>query len=127
MKRALVEISGIKLEAAIASRGMTMQYVSEELGYNPSFIANCKNRNQVNKAVIVGLQSRFGIALDEYKAEEPPAIVKALEADPENEEMLQAITVEPIDYDRLWKLVYTATLEAMKKAYEIVKEGVQNE
>ena len=125
MKRALVEISGIKLEAAIASRGMTMQYVSEELGYNPSFIANCKNRNLINKAVIVGLQSCFGIPLDEYKAEEPPAIVKALEAD--SEEKLQAITVEPIDYDRLWKLVYTATLEAMKKAYEIVKEGVQNE
>lgn len=102
-----------------------MQYVSEELGYNPSFIASCKSRNQVNKAVIVGLQSRFGIPLDEYRAEELPPIVKALEAD--HEEKLQAITVEPIDYDRLWKLVYTATLEAMKKAYELVKEGVQNE
>ena len=75
--------------------------------------------------MIVGLQSRFGIPLDEYRAEELPPIVKALEAD--SEENLQAITVEPIDYDRLWKLVYTATLEAMKKAYEIVKEGVQNE
>lgn len=125
MKRALVDISGIKLEAAILSRGMTMQYVSEELGYNPNFMSNCKSRNCMNKAVIVGLQSRFGISFDEYKIDEPPAIVKALEADPE--EMLQAITVEPIDYDRLWKLVYTATLEAMKKAYELVKEGVQNE
>lgn len=115
----MVAINGNKLQNAIESRGMTMSYASEQLGYNRMFFTNCKCRGAMNRSAIISLQNRFGIPLDDYKIEEKPEIIKAIE-EPVKEVVEQK--VEQIDYERLWKVIYTASFEAFKKALEEGRE-----
>ena len=107
MKTVLLDISGIKLEAAVKSRGMTLSYASLELGYSDNFLTQCKSRNKMNKVAVVGLQNRFGIPFEEYKYEpEPePEIIKALQEEPTPEQNNGNIIISNIDYDRLANLI----------------------
>lgn len=132
MKRSLMEINGLKLENAITSRGMTLPYVSLELGFSKWFLNNCKSRGSMNKAGVVGLQNRFGIAYDEYKPDEPPEIVKELEAPPETPINIETVDYDKIkellkeyqiDYQKLYAIVFKATYEAFRKALK----GEENE
>ena len=106
MKKSLIDISGVKLEAAIRSRGMTLSYASLELGYSDNFLAQCKSRNKMNKVAVNGLQSRFGIPFEEYKYEpepEPePEIIPALQEVPDDRPIIDII---PVDYNKIAEIV----------------------
>lgn len=104
-KSTLTEISGIRLENALLKQGVTLKMASNELGYSDWFLSNCKSRNKINRAAVVGLESRYGIKFDEYKDE--PEEVK---------EEPQEVYTDPIDYERLWKIFYTASKKAVEEA-----------
>ena len=115
-KKTLIEIDGLKLENAVLSRGITMRFASQELGYSDWFLSNCKSRNTINKAAATGLSNRFGIQLDEYKKTEPE-ILKVME-EAEKEEQPEAV-LESIafDFEKLGEIIYTAVYEAVKKVW----------
>lgn len=106
MKSTLIDISGLRLENALLKQGVTLRQASNELGYSDWFLSNCKSRNKINKAATIGIESRYGIRLDDYKDE--PEEVK--------EEEPQEVHADPIDYERLWKIFYTASKKAVEEA-----------
>ena len=115
----MVRIDGEKLRKAIESRGLIMSDASEELGFNRMFISNCRNRGQMSRYAMVALQSRFGIPTEEYMVKDKPEIIKVIAEEPVQQ---PEVKTEPIDYERLWKVIYTASFEAFKKALEGGKE-----
>lgn len=141
MKANLINIDGQKLAQAITGRGLSLAGAAFELGFNGSFFSNCKSRNKISRAAAVSLQNRFGIMPDEYKKEEQPEILKALEVENDNEkpvdtygEILHAILAELLAIHveletfrkDFWKMNFTSTFEALnqtKKTADQESEG----
>lgn len=109
-KTTLVEIDGEKLERLISKRGLSLREASEEIGYSRWFLSNCKSRGVINKSALIGLQSKLNVTYEDLKKEEPE-IIKVLKEEPKAEET-------GIDYERLWKVIYTATKKAMEEVFE---------
>jgi len=107
-KTTLVEIDGEKLEKVVTKRGLSLREASEEIGYSRWFLSNCKSRGVINKSALIGLQSKLNVSYEDLKKEEPE-IIKALKEEPKEE--------AGIDYERLWKVIYTATKKAMEEVF----------
>lgn len=130
MKENLINIDGQKLAQAITGRGLSLAGAALELGFNGAFFSNCKSRNKISRAAAVSLRNRFGIMPDEYKKEEQPEILKALETENDNEkavdtygEILHAILAELLAIHveletfrkDFWKMNFTSTFEALNQ------------
>lgn len=111
-KSNLLQIDGLRLENAILKKGYSLQDASRKLGYSKYFLNNCKNRNTMNNSCVVMLDSMFGISFDDIKKYEPE-IIKALEEEPAEAVSEKA---DCIDYERLCKVIYTATKKAITEA-----------
>ena len=112
----MIEIDGQRLKEILSKRGLTLAEVAREMGYATGFMNNVCSRNVINMTAAKMLNMIYHVPLDDYKKPEPPA-------EPESEfEQLTLNTeqkqVEPlIDYERLWKVIYTACYEAVKKVW----------
>ena len=125
MKRNLVEIDGKRLEKAITSRGITLSFAANELGYADGFFRNCTSRNSINKAAVIGLSNRFGIQFEEYERLPEPEVLKVMQEEIKPDDLGAKKLVEAIseagfiDYQKLYATVYKAVLEAIVKAREL--------
>lgn len=105
----LVDIDGVKLRKILEYKELTLADVSRALGYDQSIISRSCARNQMNRACIAGLESRYGIKPEDYapteKEEEKPKT--------EEVEKVQTVVVD-LDYQKLFATIY----EAVRKALE---------
>lgn len=110
MRKELIDIRGEVLKEALTKRGLSCKQASLELGYGESFFNNCISRNKINTAAAKMLYLMYRIPEEEY-------IVPELKVEPEKEEPEKpAEQAAGIDYQLLFKVIYKAVLEALKKA-----------
>lgn len=108
MKKGMVNIDGSRLAGQIKQRGLTFAEVSREIGYTDGFINNCIARNQINNTAVKMLNMIYHIQPEDYEYKEP------VQPEPEKKEPEQ--TQAGIDYQMLFKVIYRAVYEAIKKA-----------
>lgn len=104
----MIEIDGEKLRAEIFKRGLTFANASKELGHANTYIGNVIARGLIPSHAAILLKSLYNIDLDSYKKPEIYHQESFIEKLQQQEPIL--------DYDRLWKVIYTAVYEAIKKA-----------
>ena len=104
-----IKIDGNKLYQAMKERGLTPTKICREIGVNGGYFANAKSRGSIANMMIVLLESRYGIPRDTYvvKEEEEVSIVEVVQHDDFFSEENQ---------QKLYKLVYSAVYNAMKRA-----------
>lgn len=105
----LVKINSIKLRNILYERKLDMKVVSEEIGYEQSFISKCISRGSLSNTAIKGLELRYGIHYDDIKAEEP----KPQRVEPPAQQ--EIVNVEAIDYQKLFAVVYQAFKKALNE------------
>lgn len=106
----LVRIDVEKLYKEVKERGFTMSKLCKDLGVNSGYFSNAKSRGTISNLAVVALESRFGIPRDSYviKEESSNEVVEVVKTSDDffSEE----------NQRKLYKLVYTAMYNAMKRA-----------
>lgn len=115
MRSNQIKIDGKALAKILKERGLAMIKVSEEVGYHYTNLSKCIRNNQMSKNMARGIELRYGIPLEKFvipeeKPEPEQMAIDLAPADPGK-------PVDPIDYEKLWKVIYTAAYEAMKKVW----------
>lgn len=114
MRTNQINIDGEKLAEILKERGLMATKVSAEIGYHPSAISRCVKAGHMAKNMAKSIELRYGIACDKF-------VIPEEKKQPEQASFDLVIdekkTADPIDYEKLWKVIYTATYEAMKKAW----------
>lgn len=106
----MIKIDGNKLYQAMKERGFTPTKICREIGVNGGYFANAKSRGSIANMMIVLLESRYGIPRDTYvvkEEEEEVSVVEVVQHDDFFSEENQ---------QKLYKLVYSAVYNAMKRA-----------
>lgn len=115
MRSNQVKINGQALAKILKERGLAVTRVSEEIGYHFSNLGRCIKTNQMSKNMAMGIELRYGISRDKFVIpEEKPEQMEIEIVAAEGKH------TDPIDYEKLWKVIYTATYEATKKAWSEV-------
>lgn len=110
-KNTMIEIDGAKLRAEIEKRNLSFTGLSKEIGHSHGYIGTVIARQVISPSTVKLLKTLYNIDLDSYKIQKPEPIPEQLSFIDELKKS------EPlIDYDRLWKVIYTAVFEAIKKA-----------
>ena len=105
----MIKIDGDKLYQQIKERGLTPAKICRDVGVNSGYFSNAKFRSSMANMMIVLLESRYGIPRDTYVVteEEEVNVVEVVQHDDffsdENQQ-------------KLYKLVYSAVYNAMKRA-----------
>ena len=100
-----IPINGDKLRAEIYKRNYSLSSAGAEIGFSENFfVKNCK-LNRLSQSHIIVIEKVLGIPFEAYKATPEPELpnVKTVPA--------------PLDYERLYKVIYSAVYEAVKKAW----------
>lgn len=115
MRSNQIKIDGQALAKILKERGLGVTKVSEEVGYHFSNLGRCIKTNQMSRNMAVGIELRYGIPREKFviPEEKPEPEQMAIDLVPVEQEK----PVDPIDYEKLWKVIYTATYEATKKAW----------
>lgn len=102
MTNNMVMIDGKKLQAELKKRGVSFASASKELGFGVTYLTNSASRGYMRTAAIKALFAEYNINPDAY-------VLK--ESEPAEEK------VAAVDYNELYKVIYTAVYEAVKKAW----------
>lgn len=114
-----VEINGEKLRKLFAEKGLRFKDASLECGLSANYWSNACGYNVVNRAYAQLLEIKYGIMLDDYKADEP-------KPEPQIEAMPEPIPIEldgavpaviAINYDELKRVLSEVVGEAVKIDY----------
>lgn len=99
-----VKVDKIKMEQALAKRGLNKNEVSIGIGYGRSYISNaCMDGNKgVNMAAVIGLEAKYGINREEYE------LIEEVKKEPLPITELTSIQLSELIY----KAVYSAVLHA---------------
>lgn len=100
MKQKAVKINGTKLEEEIQKRGLTKSGVSLELGHSDTYITQTITRGFATLATVKMLKSMYNISGIEITEDQPK----------------KQLTMEDIDDERLYRIVYAAVTQALKDA-----------
>jgi len=102
------EIDGQKLREEFKKRNLSLTQVEKECGFGQSTMSHCCSKNYITKMIREMLALRYNIQFDTYKkVEEVPQI--------ESQSIEKPILTEE-DWEHLYKVIYSATYEAMKRA-----------
>lgn len=96
-----IRFDGEKLRLELVRRDVTMKRASLELGFNASYIEKLCHVGEMRQSVASGLENLYLIKPESY-------IIK--DEEPKNE--------MPTNYNELYKVIYAAVYEAIKKALE---------
>lgn len=105
------EIDGEKLRAEIEQRGLKISQIERDCGFGQSTFNHYVNKNYITKMAREMIALRYNIQFDTYKkVEEAPQV--------ENQvvEVVQHHSLTEEDWKQLYKVIYSATYEAMKRA-----------
>ncbi len=105
----MIKIDSDKLYQQIKERGLTPVKICRDVGVNTGYFSNAKSRGTIANMMIVLLESRYGIPRDTYVVteEEEVNVVEVVQHDDFFSEENQ---------QKLYKLVYSAVYNAMKRA-----------
>ena len=110
-----VDIDGEKLREIFKQRGLVVADVGKELGYSQGSFSGALHKNRLLVQSVVFLESKYSIKYDDYKLVEPVEVVEKPEAAvvkiPTSKEIFEQVK------DDLYKLIYAAVYEAVKKAW----------
>lgn len=110
-----VGIDGDSLKILFQKRGLNMNEVSSNIGYDACYISRATRTNKMSKPAINLLDSMYNIKFSDYEKREeeesPVEIVPIQDQEKEetriNEEMA----------NQLYQIIYSAVYQAVKKAW----------
>lgn len=108
-----VAINGEALRAELKKRGVTGVTVSSAIGYDNTYISHAILHNTIAKTAMRLLQTMYNIKPDSYVVKEEP---KPEEVKAEVAEVVQYSGLTDDDFQKLYKVIYTAVYEATKRA-----------
>lgn len=111
-KRA-VTINGEALRLGLKKRGLLGVTVSKAIGYDQTYISHAIRGNRIAKSAVLLLQTMYNINPDIYVVKEEP---KPEEAKAEVVEVVQHSGFTDDDFQKLYKVIYSAVYEATKRA-----------
>lgn len=103
--REMIKIDGEKLRKEIQLRGLTVTGCAQRIYRAGSTLNNALARNAINKDIADALEGLCNIPLSMYKI--PDA----------EEETSKEEKTSGFDYDEMYKMIYSAVYEAVKKAW----------
>ena len=98
------EINGKKLRIELDKLGLTAEYISNEIGYQKTYIDQCIRKGHIARPAAMAIHQRFGVPFEAYKVKEEADEPKAAEP-------------ATFDYDALYKVIAQAVYDAVKKAW----------
>lgn len=114
-----------RLLKAISKKKLNPNTLSEDMGFSRTYLTSSVGRDgKISKTCALLLESKYGIKYDDYKPiveEKPVGVVKEVVR-----EVVKDVNVN-IDYDRLYKVIYGAVLDAMnqsKKDIHLMKREI---
>ena len=105
-----VYIDGERLRAELEKRQLKQTIVSCQIGYEASYLNKCITFNKIARPAINLLQINYGISFDDYKRIEEET------KEPQMVEVVQQIGFSEEEQRILYKIIYSAVYEAMKRA-----------
>ncbi len=108
-----VAINGEALRAELKKRGLLGVTVSKAIGYDQTYISHAIRHNTIAKTAMMLLQTMYNINPDIYVVKEEP---KPEEVKAEVVEVVQHSGLTDDDFQKLYKVIYTAVYEATKRA-----------
>ncbi len=103
--REMIKIDGEKLRKEIQLRGLTITGCAQRIYRAYSTLNNAIVRNAINKDIADALEDLCNVPLSMYK-------IPDAEEETSNEEKTSGL-----DYDAMYKMIYSAVYEAVKKAW----------
>ena len=110
----MIEIDGAKLRRLFELKGVMLSEASRQIGFDSSFISRCCQRNGISPVGAKSLEMCYGIQLDDYKKIVPAPFPETFQLETPEAKVAESL----LDYERLWKVIYTAVREAMKAKEE---------
>ena len=102
----MVAIDKEKLQKCFKRRGVTQAEVQRIIGVGTTYFSSSFETNRISVLVADALEAKFNIKKEEYVPEEVTV--------PVNESVTPVLTAD--DWEHLYKVIYSATYEAMKRA-----------
>lgn len=106
----LIEVDSSKLRKAFEKRNLSYSDIMEVSGLTKNSILNYLKRGEVSKQFLAVMEAVYNIKYDDIKPVETVS--------PEVVEVQPAYPVPTFDYDKLYKIIYSATYEAVKAAWK---------
>lgn len=111
-----VEIDGTKLSEIFKKRGLKLQDVSKDCGFEGSYFSHKIRENKISKSAMILLQDRYKIYPTEYEIDKPePEIVHADLLPVEVTQSMEFVISDEAA-KKLHQIIYSAVYEAMKMA-----------
>lgn len=112
-----VKVNKTALKNALKSKNKSMTDVSQELGYSNNYLSSMINAYSGVPVVVANyLDKVYGIKPEAYADEEKEEKPKLTQSELEFTISKALEAYQPIDYERLYKVIYSATHEAMARA-----------
>lgn len=106
----MMPIDPERLRNELKKRGLSIGGAGIEIGYSANYMNNNLSRKNISHAGIVAMEKVFNLKYDDYKP------IQEAPTDYAFRDVVEA-PADPIDYDRLYKTIYAAVYEAMKKVW----------
>lgn len=111
MRSNQIKINGQALAKILKERGLAVTKVSEEVGYHYSNLGRCIKDNQMAKNMAMSIELRYGIPREKFVIPDEPEQMAIESVTPDEKH------ADPIDYEKLGKVIYMAVYEAVRKAW----------
>ena len=119
-KNRMVAIDGEKLHGILQERGINMRGLSEDMGFECSYINHACGRGEINSGGARVLEILTGISLDDYAKKEPEPEPEVVESPLDRIEDEQDAKIE-LGNDAFWRklslTIYHSVYEAVSKAW----------
>lgn len=108
-----IEIDGKKLKKIFDKRGLKMQDISIDCGYEGSYFSKATRENRMSKTATILLQDRYKIYPEDYEPDKEVVTVEVATVETPKTEMVISEETAKL----LHKIIYSAVYEAVKKAW----------
>lgn len=109
-----IKVDGTKLVEILESKGLKCGEVSTALGFASSYVSNVKKRNKGAQPFFDGLESKYGISIDDIRIEEKPF--------PAEDDPFCAVMKVELDY----KAIEDAVYRGIRKYFDYVQTEEMN-
>lgn len=104
-------INGEALRAEFKTRGVTLLDASVKIGYDESYLSKAIRQGLMPKSTMLLIQAMYNIDPEIYLIKEEPEKVETSVV-----EVVQHTGLTEEDFQKLYKVIYTAVYEATKRA-----------
>lgn len=108
-----IKIDGQKLKLLIAAKGMNQREASEAIGNGRSFISSACRYGTMSLKAALAIEAILGIKRSDFEIVEPE-----ITEEPEPVKIAPILASDGIDFDKLYKTIYTAVYNATKDAWK---------